>query len=229
MIRNGLVVVGAAGALGESCCAAAGSRAEVILRFDEKEDANKGVLGCDLQDDAQIQKALSAIPFSQAEKWHLLVTSGIYTGNKTSLDWVDLRKSLNINLIGVTLFVTGFVQSLLSYGHRARIVVVSSAAARVGSRDIGYGTAKAGIEGLVRSLSKAYAASGVTTLGLAPGIFASKMSDGQAAERVTAAVDATHLKRMARLEEISACAMFLVFEAPDALTGTFMSPNGGQV
>lgn len=228
MIKRGLVVVGAEGALGKGFLAAAEARCDLVYRLDLA--LADGVIACDLRDEQQIRSALETLPISRADFWHLLVTSGYYAGSgPTSLAWPELKESLQANLIGVTLLAARFVELVREHDARARIVLVSSAAARVGSQDIGYGVAKAGIEGLVRSLSKSYAKLGISTIGLAPGIFASRMSEQQNPERARAAIEATHIKRMAELQDIVKCALFLAFDAPDSLTGTFVSPNGGQI
>lgn len=123
----------------------------------------------------------------------------------------------------------GFVERLRFSGKSGRIVVVSSAAAHVGSHDLGYGIAKAGLSGLVRSMSKKYAREGISIIGIEPGIFDSKMSAQQSEARRQEAIRQTHLGRPLIIDEIVATTHYAIFEAPDALTGTFIKPNGGQV
>lgn len=158
------------------------------------------------------------------------MTAGIYRGDAEELySWADVERSLSVNLIGVVRFVVGVVERLGRAHKRARIAVVSSAASEVGSHDVGYGVAKAGLAGLVRSISKARARHGITIIGVAPGLFDSDMSKSQSSQRRDAAIMAMHLGRTINLDEIVACVRFAVFDAPDALSGTFLNPNGGQV
>lgn len=227
--QAGLVVIGAGGTLGSAFCNAHKRRAH-IYAFDKISNPQARIEECDLGISASIEKALKQLPYQSFEMWRVLVTSGIYDGTThNTQSWSDIRESLNINLIGVTQFVTGFVECLQRTSKQARIVVVSSASARVGSHDIGYGVAKAGLEGLIRSISKRYAPNGVSAIGVAPSLFESAMSAKQDVDRRNKAINATHLLRSIRLEEVLTCVSFAVFDAPDALTGTFISPNGGQV
>ena len=229
MMGEGVVVVGAAGSLGSALRRRAAGGQGVWYLFDQTGDVSEGIVGCDLAKPEEVAGAVDTLPYASHGSWRLLFASGLYQGHcGTSPPWNDVRRSLEVNLLGVVQFVTGFVAEVQARSAPARIVVVTSAAARVGSRDIGYGVAKAGLEGLVRSVSKSHARRGVTTIGLAPGLFPSAMSEQQDAGRRRDATDATHLGRPSTLDEVVECAMFALFDAPHALTGTFISPNGGQ-
>lgn len=158
----------------------------------------------------------------------VLLASGLYDGSK-AMDGYSILDSLTVNLIGPVLLLNSLAEAAVENNNRARFVIVASSAARVGSRDIGYGTAKAGLEGFVRSISKSYAQRGVTAIGVNPGIFSSKMSAGQSHERQATAVSSTHLKRAADITEVADVCVYAALSAPDCLTGTFISPNGGEV
>jgi 3-oxoacyl-[acyl-carrier protein] reductase len=228
MKGSGVIVLGALGGLGREIHEIAKQRGEIVCAFDLHSDAERNVVGFDLADEKAGQDALRQIPFDQCSHWIVVAASGVYDGNSNGgLVWAKTRHSLEVNLVGVCAFLLGVVERL--NGCTARLVVVTSAAARVGSGDIGYGVAKAGLEGLVRSISKNCAASGITAIGVAPGLFASPMSASQTQSRKEAAIAATHIRRPLELREITAVTAYAAFEAPDALTGTFLSPSGGQV
>jgi len=55
------------------------------------------------------------------------------------------------------------------------------------------------------------------------------MSATQNSKRYKQASSSSHLGRVSTLSEVAACVKYALIEAPDALTGTFISPNGGQV
>jgi NAD(P)-dependent dehydrogenase (short-subunit alcohol dehydrogenase family) len=230
MTTRALVVVGANGTLGSHLCQRLSGQFSQLYAFDHEQAVEQNILPCDLSVEASVEAALSMLPISAHDHWTLIVASGVYHGrDDVDLRWTSIRRSLAINLLGVTQLVSGFIDQLVAAGRSARIVVISSAAARVGSSDIGYGVSKAGLEGLVRSCSKVYAKSGITILGVAPGLFDSKMSAAQSDRRRNAAVAATHLARAVTLDEVATTVAFAACNAPDALTGTILSPNGGQV
>lgn len=233
--KEGLIILGAKGSLGSAFTEAATNNGKFeganIHLFDKTLDASFSVKSCDLSSTSSINAALSEIDFSQSDHWRILVATGIYNGTDPSCtNWEEISNTLQVNLIGACQFVIGAVDKIKKSEKTARIVVVSSAAAGVGSRDLGYGISKAGLTGLVRSISKQSAKDGITAIGIAPGLFKSAMSrDHQSDDRKKDAIHQTHLGRSLELNEIVKTAFFAMYEAPDALTGTFINPNGGQV
>lgn len=233
--KEGLIVLGAKGSLGNAFVNAAMEQGKFedshVHLLDKRPDDSLSVKSCDLSSSSSIRVALNDIDFSQSDYWRILVATGIYNGTDSScMDWNEISTTLQVNLIGVSQFVVGAVDKIKKAEKRARIVVVSSAAAGVGSRDLGYGISKAGLTGLVRSVSKQSAKDGITAIGIAPGLFKSAMSrDHQSDDRKQDAIMQNHLGRSLELDEVLKTAFYAAYDAPDALTGTFINPNGGQV
>jgi NAD(P)-dependent dehydrogenase (short-subunit alcohol dehydrogenase family) len=224
----GLVVVGAASELATDVLAMRPTGVSTYL-YDRVADPNRAYHGCDVEDPVAVEAMLDALPLKSFDHWLFLSTVGLYDGGAGwNGDWASLRRSLAVNLVGVAHAAASFAHRLVSAGASGRVVVVGSAAARAGSLDVGYGTAKAGLEGLVRSLSKVYAARGVTALGVAPGVFDSAMSRQQTDVRRQTAAAATHLRRPMERREVAEVVRYALFAAPDALTGAFIPANGGQ-
>jgi 3-oxoacyl-[acyl-carrier protein] reductase len=230
MRDEGLIILGARGSLGAALCDATAQLCATRLLFDRMGDSSADVQACDLTVETEIDTAIQSIPIASHKLWRLVLATGAYNGSATKeSSWAETRVSLQINLVGVAQFVILFIEAVYRTARQARIVVLSSAAARVGSHDTGYGIAKAGLDGLVHSVSKRYAQHGITIIGIAPGFFPSAMSQHQDAQRKRSAIAQGHLGRSVRMDEVLTCVRYALFEAPDALTGTFISPNGGQV
>lgn len=227
-MTKGLIILGSEGGLGSAVRKATQNTVDICLLFDKQGSDNTFL--CDLENPIQIEQTVHTIDLKQAESWSVLIATGIYNGRDgIDVSWEETQRSLEINLLGVTQFVIQLTQRLIKEEKIARFVIVTSAAAKVGSNDLPYGVAKAGLEGLIRSISKKYASLGITVLGISPGIFESSMSDAQSPERRKEAVGATHTKRPAFLTEVTAVTVYALLEAPDALTGTFLNPAGGQI
>lgn len=233
--KEGLIVLGAKGSLGMAFVEAAMDQGKFegahVHLLDKRPDDSLSVKSCDLSSSSSIRVALNDIDFAQSDYWRILVATGVYNGTDPSCtDWNEISTTLQVNLIGVSQFVIGAVDKIKKADKAARIVVVSSAAAGVGSRDLGYGISKAGLTGLVRSVSKQSAKDGITSIGIAPGLFKSAMSrDHQSDDRKEDAIKQNHLGRSLELDEVLKTAFYATYDAPDALTGTFINPNGGQV
>jgi 3-oxoacyl-[acyl-carrier protein] reductase len=106
-----------------------------------------------------------------------------------------------------------------------RIVNISAMGARAGSRSVGYGASKAGLEGLTRSYALQLAPQGVTVNAVAPGLIDTEMARplieaGVAAARIPAG-------RAGTADEIAQAVMFVV--ANSYITGQTIAVNGGAL
>jgi NAD(P)-dependent dehydrogenase (short-subunit alcohol dehydrogenase family) len=230
MAAETVVIFGAFGSLGSELADYARSQGHRLILFDKDPPPASDVLDCDLADEASTVEALRNIPINADCRYRILFTAATYNGSGDSetAPWEQVAKSLQINLLSQCHIALAMAQAMVGRGICGRIVLTSSAAARVGSCDIGYGVAKAGLEGLVRSLSKAFARYGITTIGVSPGVFPSAMSEAQSPERRAAAVESTHIKRHMELAEVADTVRFALFAAPDAMTGSILPVSGGQ-
>lgn len=83
----------------------------------------------------------------------------------------DFRDCLEANLISAFHTLAGFVGALAKAGRPGAAVLVSSAAARIGTPNHeAVAAAKAGVEGLVRGAAATYASAGIRINAVAPGI-----------------------------------------------------------
>lgn len=107
-----------------------------------------------------------------------------------------------------------------------RVIAMSSVAGVVGNRgQANYAAAKAGLHGVVKSLSHELASRGITANAIAPGIIASPMTEDQ--------FDAALIKKLVpaqragKPEEVAALVKFLCTEDAGYITGQVISVNGG--
>ena len=83
----------------------------------------------------------------------------------------DFRDCLEANLISAFHTLAGFVGAIAKAGQPGAAVLVSSAAARIGTPNHeAVAAAKAGVEGLVRGAAATYAGAGIRINAVAPGI-----------------------------------------------------------
>ncbi len=109
----------------------------------------------------------------------------------------------------------------------ARIVFASSVAYRRGSADrAAYATAKAGIVGLTRSLSRKWAP-GVLVNAIAPGLIVTRMSESIVAERGDAYRNEIPLRRFGQPSEVASVIRFLCSKDASYVTGQTITIDGG--
>ena len=147
---------------------------------------------------------------------------------KEELNYNAVLETIQINLLGVAQTCLEIGNQCVRQNKKLRIVIVGSTAGFVGSRDIGYGISKSGLNGLVLSMSKCFAKKNITAIGVNPGIFESAMSTSVSKQRQQSVISNTHLKRVGTLSEISNMVLYAALSAPDFLTGSLININGGQ-
>ena len=147
---------------------------------------------------------------------------------KEEMNYNSVLETIQINLLGVAQTCLEIGNQCARQNKKLRIVIVGSTAGFVGSRDIGYGISKSGLNGLVLSMSKCFAKKNITVIGVNPGIFESDMSTSVPKQRQQSVISNTHLKRAGTISEISNTVLYAALTAPDFLTGSLININAGQ-
>ncbi|NLG85024.1 MAG: SDR family oxidoreductase [Firmicutes bacterium] len=144
----------------------------------------------------------------------------------TEEEWDEI---LAVNLTGGYLCTRAALRHMLPK-KRGKIINISSIWGLVGGAcEVHYSAAKAGVIGLTKALAKELGPSGIQVNCIAPGAVETGMLAGYTEEELDELRRQTPLGRLARPEEIAACALFLASPAADFVTGQVISPNGGLV
>ena len=178
----------------------------------------------------QIKSLLKNLSLEISDENILISTIGKFGSDheNENVDFNSILETIQINLLGVVQTCLEIGNQCVKQNKKLRIVIVGSTAGFVGSRDIGYGISKSGLNGLVLSMSKCFAKKNVTVIGVNPGIFESAMSTSVSKERQQSVISNTHLKRTGTISEISNTVLYAALTAPDFLTGSLININGGQ-
>jgi len=135
---------------------------------------------------------------------------------------------LQTNLVGVYRLCRALVPSMVRarYG---RIVNISSVVGSIGNAgQTNYAAAKAGVEGLTRSLAREVASRNVTVNCVAPGFIDTAMTQGLPENARKMLLGQVPMKRLGTPEDIAAAVQFLVSDAASYITGTTLHVNGGM-
>lgn len=139
----------------------------------------------------------------------------------------EWRRMIAVHLDG-TFHVLRHTLSAMLEARWGRFVCFSSIAATEGvDAQAHYSAAKAGVEGLVRSLAAEVADRGVTVNAIAPGYFESTLNDLAPPERLERLRANVPSRRFGDPREIGALAVYLSSPEASYLTGEVVSPNGG--
>lgn len=222
---NTYLVTGSSGDIGKSIV-------ETLLN-----DPQNKVIGIDITDSRitshnYIHLKLDLANLSEVEKLdiealkitHVVHAAGIYNSkNLIDYDIALIEKTINVNVISLVLLVRNMIRSSEEIKN---IVILSSTAGKIGSRDPVYSLSKASLNGLMKSWMK--------TLGcriniISPGIIDTQMSRfNQSEDRRRYHIENTCAKRIGEVTDVVDLVMFLLDEKSSYIWGQNIYINGGM-
>jgi glucose 1-dehydrogenase len=190
------------------------------------------VVQADVGDAASVQALFDGTVQALGTPDLLLANAGVGAGGMpvAEMDEEKLMQVLRTDLIGPLFCARAFVRLRKAAGGKGRLVFTGSVAGHLptpGSAP--YGMAKAGLNSLVRSLSREVAEDRINVNAIAPGLIATPMTqkrlDDPAAREKS--MQAIPWGRPGRPEEIAGLAVFLVSDDADYVTGQTFVMDGG--
>jgi 3-oxoacyl-[acyl-carrier protein] reductase len=190
--------------------------------------ARAHVLPCNLGD-AEAVEALPKQAIAAMGGMDILVNNAGITRDQLFMrmsdeDWGEV---LNVNLTSAMRLCRAAVRPMMK-ARWGRIVNVGSVVGTTGNPgQVNYAAAKAGLEGMTKSIAQEVATRGITANVIAPGFIATAMTDKLGDEQKAALLGRIPAGRMGTPEDIAAAALYLA--SPDAgyVTGAVLHVNGG--
>jgi len=197
----------------------------------ELADGGKAVRGVamDASDDDAVNERVKEL-LADYGKIPILVNNAGVTRDALLLrmkkeDWEFV---LGTNLTGVYRLCRAMVPSMLRARH-GRIINITSVVAQSGNPgQVNYAAAKAGVEGMTRSLAREIASRNVTVNCIAPGFIDTDMTrelDDSSRKKL---LEQVPMNRLGQPEEIASAVNFLASKDAGYITGTTLHVNGGM-
>jgi 3-oxoacyl-[acyl-carrier protein] reductase len=237
-----IAVVGAASGIGQAAAqflAAQGVRVG-CLDADAKGNASTAASlpagraiahAVDVTEASTIAPALDAVERAFGRLDGLVNCAGItgVTNRKAhEVDLDDFDRVYRINLRGAMALSVAVLPRLLARNY-GRLLHVASIAGKEGNAGMAaYSATKAGLIGLVKSMAKDYATTGVTINGLAPAVIRTPMVAALPEAQVTYMTDKIPMRRCGTLDEVAALIAWIVSPACSFTTGFTFDLSGGR-
>ena len=165
----------------------------------------------------------------------VVVNAGVIapTARLTEMSGERMARVFNVNVLGSYLTAREAARRLSTRlgGSGGSIVVVSSAAARLGSPNlyVDYAGAKAALDTLVRGLSIELGGEGVRVNGVRPGLIVTDIhASGGEPDRAFSLGATAPMRRPGRPEEVAAAIGWLLSDAASYVTGALVDVSGGR-
>jgi 2-dehydro-3-deoxy-L-rhamnonate dehydrogenase (NAD+) len=150
-------------------------------------------------------------------------------GIKTAdVELEDFEKTCQVNLTG-SFLVIKYALNLMLPGKYGRILLMASIAGKEGNAGMSsYSASKAGVIGLVKSVGKEYAESGITINAIAPATIMTPMVEKMELHQIKYMTDKIPMKRCGRLDEVANLAAWIVSPESSFNTGFTFDMTGGR-
>lgn len=182
----------------------------------------------DFADEGSIEHGYKQVEKIQGAPTILINNAGITRDNlfprMKAHQWEEV---IHVNLLCVMKLTKMAIRPMLK-AHWGRIVNISSVVAAMGNPgQVNYAAAKAGVEGMARSLARELGSRAITVNSVAPGYIETDMTKALSDDQREAAVKNVPLGRMGSPTEVANVVGFLVSSAADYITGATIPVNGG--
>ncbi len=196
----------------------------------ESDGGRSATVAVDLGDRAALRRAAAdAATFFGAPD--ILVNAAGINVRKPLLEVTgeDWDAVLRINLDAPFFLAQALAPAMVARGWGRIINIASLQSVRAFPKGAPYGASKGGIAQLTRALAQAFSAQGVTANAMAPGFFATELTEPVVREpgRWQEMADSTFAGRNGELADLRGTAVYLASRASDYVTGQVIFVDGG--
>ncbi len=203
--------------------------AEEVRSLIEEAGGNARTIGFDVADAPGVEAAFKEIT-AEAGSVDILVNNAGITrdGLIARMKEPDWDAVLNTNLKGAFLCAKVVAKGMMKK-RWGRIVNISSVVGLSGNAgQVNYASAKAGMIGMAKSMSREYASRNITVNCVAPGYIATEMTDSLADEVQEKLKSEIPLGRLGSVDDIAGAVAYLVGDDGGYITGQVLHVNGGM-
>ena len=239
-LKNQIILVtGAASGIGRQIAIDLSSRGAQVAACDKNLDAlhelanqhAMSVYEVDFLDEKSIMDLVVKVESKQGPLSAAINCVGILGKNGDKIEFLDIQDFDNvcaINLRGAVILTKAVIAGMAERGY-GRILHIASISGKEGNPYlVAYSATKAGLIGMVKSVGKEYATSGVTINAMAPALIESPMSESFSEQQMTALKAKIPMDRLGKSQEVADIAAWIISPACSFTTGFTFDLSGGR-
>jgi len=239
------IVTGGADGIGKAIASRLAGEGAAVTIFDVSVENSENTVGelaesglrigseiVDVSDKDSVQSAIDAVGSRHEGRLDIMVNcAGIVGPTSTRItdvleDQFDLEYAVNLR---GTFLVTKYALLAMEQANYGRILNFASIAGKEGNAGMSpYSSTKAGVIGLVKSVGKEFAETGITVNAIAPAVIRTAMVDAVDPAQVRYMTDKIPMKRCGTLDEIAALSCWIVSPEASFCTAFTFDLTGGR-
>lgn len=239
-IKNHIILVtGAASGIGRQIAIDLAARGAQVAACDKnfellKDLANQYPISAyevNFRDEKSIVDLVTKVESSQGPLSAAVNCVGILGKNGEKIEYLDIHDFDDVyavNLRGAVIFTKAVIKGMSQRGY-GRILHIASISGKEGNPFlVAYSATKAGLIGMVKSVGKEYATSGVTINAMAPALIESSMSESFSEPQLSNLRSKIPMDRLGKSHEVADLAAWIVSPACSFTTGFTFDLSGGR-
>lgn len=184
----------------------------------------------DLRDEKHVQEGIKSILKEKKNIDVLINNAGVpYGGLFTMTSISKLKEVYDVNVFAQVQIMQLVARQMMKQKSGCIINMCSVGGIETSPGYLAYGSSKAALIWITKSVSKELGPYGIRVNGIAPGLVDTDMGNYKSEEELNKVLNRMSIKRMGRPEEIARAALYIASDDAAYMTGQVMIMDGGRV
>ncbi len=184
----------------------------------------------DLNDEQQIKDGIKSILAEKRQIDVLINNAGIAYGGLFTMTPIEKMKEVyQVNVFAQVQIMQLVARAMMKQKHGCIINMCSVGGIETNPGYLAYGSSKASLIWITKTVSRELGAYNIRVNGIAPGLIDTEMGNYKSEEELNKVLDRMSIHRMGQPEEIANAALYIASDNASYMTGHIMVLDGGRI